>query len=166
MKILNLIYIMVQLWLKKIKQAKELKDLEKIYKKWKQEKVLKSKDKKEMAKLNDYIENEMFQKKINDNKRKKNELEKQKQLEKDAKNKEKKQKLEKIKEIQKNLKKINSEEEDSEKLEKKIIINISYQGKNQNYFIKMKMKKIIKLILLLNQSILFYQGIILKKKLN
>ena len=79
-----------------------------------------------MAKLNDYIENEMFQKKINDNKRKKNELEKQKQLEKDAKNKEKKQKLEKIKEIQKNLKKINSEEEDSEKLEKKIIINISY----------------------------------------
>ena len=105
---------------KKIKQAKELKDLEKIYKKWHQERVLKSKDKKEIAKLNDYIENEMNQKKINDNKKKKEELLKQKKLEKEAKNKEKKQKLEKIKEIKKNLEKINSEEEDLEKLEKKM----------------------------------------------
>ena len=121
---------------KKIKQAKELKDLEKIYKKWNQEKVLKSKDKKEMAKLNDYIETEMFQKKKKDNKKKKNELEKQKKLEKDAKNKEKKQKLEKIKEIKKNLEKINSEEEDLEKLEKKMNNEFKILGEKSEIFNK------------------------------
>ena len=119
---------------KKIKQAKELKDLEKIYKKWNQEKALKSRDKKEIAKLNDYIETEMFQKKLNDNKKKKEELEKQKKLEKEAKNKEKKQKLAKIKEIKKNLEKINSDEEDPEKLEKKMNNEYNILSEKSNLF--------------------------------
>ena len=119
---------------KKIKQAKELKDLEKIYEKWNIEKKLKTKDKKEIAKLNDYIETEMFQKKINDNKKKKEELEKQKKLEKEAKNREKKQKLEKIKEIKKNLEKVNSDEEDLEKLEKKMKNEFKVLNEKSNLF--------------------------------
>lgn len=119
---------------KKIKQAKELKDLEKIYKRWNQEKVLKSKDKKEIAKLSDYIETEMFQKKINDNKKKKEELQKKKLLEKETKNKEKKQKLAKIKEIKKNLEKTNSEEEDLEKLEKKMINEYNILNEKSSLF--------------------------------